>query len=103
MGRVVAVILGALAAALMLRIAPPNGVYAAIAVLVVASAAATAGSRWYITSGFTTFFVFLMLLFDRPGETTQKFNERVGETILGVGLAYLFGWALPWLIRRARH
>jgi len=36
-----------------------------------------------------------MLLLGNPDQTIEKFNERVGETILGVGLAYLFGWALP--------
>ena len=45
------------------------------------------GSRWYITSAFTTFFVFLMLS-GTTGETAAKFNERVGETVLVVVLAF---------------
>lgn len=101
-GRVVAVIAGALGAALALHADPPNQVYAALAIAVLASAAATAGSRWYITSAFTTFFVFLMLLFDHPEQTTQKFNERVGETLIGVALAYLFAIALPAALLRDR-
>lgn len=91
---------GATVAALVLQADPPNLTYALLAVVVLAAAGATAGSRWYITSGFTTFFVFLMLLNGGTDDTTAKFNERMGETILGVTLAYLFGWTLPWLLDR---
>jgi hypothetical protein len=99
-GRVVAVTIGAAAAGIALRADPPNGVYAALAVAVLASAAATSASRWYISSAFTTFLVFLLLLFDHPEQTAQKFDERVGETVLGVGLAYAFGWLVPALMNR---
>jgi hypothetical protein len=99
-GRVAAVVVGALAATLVLRTNPPDVVYAAFSLVLLVCAAATAGSRWYITSGFTTFFVFVMLLYDQPGGITQKFNERVGETLLGVVLAYLFGWVLPTMFSR---
>ena len=58
--------------------------------------------RWYITSAFTTFFVCLLLLFDQPRQAVQKIDERVGETIVGVALAYLFGWAVPELVARTR-
>jgi uncharacterized membrane protein YccC len=97
----VSVIAGALAAGLLLRADPANFVFAIVAVIVLAAASATAGSRWYITSAFTTLLVFLMLLNGHPGEAVGKFNERVGETILGVAAAYLFGWAIPAL--RARR
>jgi uncharacterized membrane protein YccC len=99
-GRVLAVCVGALVAAGVLRADPPNVVYAALAVVVLAAAAATSASRWYVSSAFTTFFVFLLLLFDHPEQTTQKFEERVGETILGVVLAYVFGWLVPALMLR---
>ena len=62
--------------------------------------AKTRTSRWYITSGFTTFLVFVMLLHDHPEETGQKLGERVGETLVGVGLAVLFGLVLPALAAR---
>jgi len=100
-GRVVAVTVGALAAGIALRADPPDAVYAVLAVVVLAAAAATCASRWYISSAFTTFFVFLLLLFDHPDQTAQKFDERVGETILGVALAYVFGWLVPALRDRA--
>lgn len=101
-GRVLSVLVGAVAAALLLRTEPSNYVLAILAVLVLAVAAATVGSRWYITSAFTTLLVFVMLLNEHPDETVGKFNERVGETILGVAAAYLFGWAIPALRVRVK-
>ena len=44
-----------------------------------------------------------MLLYGQPDQTTQKLNERVGETILGVLLAYTFAWGIPHLTRPRRH
>jgi uncharacterized membrane protein YgaE (UPF0421/DUF939 family) len=98
-GRVASVVVGGLVAGVLLHLAPPDGVYAVCALAVVACTAATLGSRWYITSGFTTFLVLLMILLGHEGEAVSKLNERVLETVLGVGLAYLFGWALPSLTR----
>ena len=49
---------------------------------------------------FTTALVFLLLLYSEPENAAHRFNERVLETILGVGLAYLYGLALPKLIGR---
>ncbi|HEY5855718.1 MAG TPA: FUSC family protein [Aldersonia sp.] len=99
-GRVLSVVVGALAAPLLLRTDPADYVFAIVAVVVLAAATATEGSRWYITSAFTTFLVFLMLLNGHPEDTASKFDERVGETVLGVAAAFLFGWAVPVL--RAR-
>lgn len=99
-GRVVSVTVGALAAGIAVTADPPAVVYALLTIVVLGAAAASVGSRWYITSGFTTFFVFLMLLSPDPGQLTQKFNERVAETILGVGLAYLSCWLWPALAER---
>ncbi|MBV9922783.1 MAG: hypothetical protein JOY78_18295 [Pseudonocardia sp.] len=45
--------------------------------------------------------MFLMLLNGHLDQAAFKFGERVGETVLGVVAAYLFGWAIPAL--RARH
>lgn len=100
-GRVVSVVVGALAAVLILNNQPPGAVLALVAAVVLGAAAATVGSRWYITSAFTTLLVFLMLLNGHLDETTYKVNERVGETILGVVAAYLVGWLIPTL--QARH
>ena len=48
-------------------------------VLVIGCAAATARSRWYIRSAFTTFLVVMMLLNGHLDETTARVNERVGK------------------------
>lgn len=102
-GRVLSVVGGALAAGAAIRADPPDAVYSLATVAVLATAAATAGSRWYITSAFTTFFVFVMLPQPDPDQLAQKFGERVGETILGVGLAYLICWVVPALVARRRQ
>jgi len=102
-GRVVAVLLGALAAVGVVAAELPSPVLAVIAALVVGTAAATRGSRWYITSAFTTFVVFVMLLQANPEQASQKVGERVGETVIGVALAVLFGIGLPALSSRARR
>lgn len=104
-GRVASVILGATAAALLVHLQPADVVLAIIAAAVLGLAAGTAGSRWYITSAFTTLLVFLLMLNGHPAETVGAFEARVGETVLGVAAAYLFGWAIPRLrhpIRRSR-
>ena len=71
-------------------------------IAVIAGAGATHRSRWYVTSAFTTFLVFLLLLYSDPRTATKRFNERVLETVLGVAIAYFYGLALPALARRRR-
>jgi hypothetical protein len=71
-GRVASVVVGALAAVLILNSQPPEVVFALVAVVVLGAAAATVGSRWYITSAFTTLLVFLMLLNGHLDETTYR-------------------------------
>ncbi len=99
-GRLLSVIAGAATASLLLHAEPSNTAYAIVTLVALAGATGTIGSRWYITSAFTTFFVFLLMLNSHVDQTVGKFNERVGETFLGVALAYLFGWALPALLTK---
>jgi Fusaric acid resistance protein-like len=96
-GRIVSVVLGALAAVVFLRTSPAVGWYAVVAVAALAGAGGTRGSRWYVTATFTTFLVLLMLLYADPSVANEQWRvaERVGETALGVGLAYLFGVCVP--------
>jgi fusaric acid resistance family protein len=101
-GRLVSVAVGALAAVALVRSTPAAGWYAAAVVVVVAGAAATHRSRWYVTPAFTTFLVFLLLLYSAPQTAQSRFNERLVETALGVGLAYLFGLGIPALLERRR-
>lgn len=53
-----------------------------------------------MTAGFTTFLVFLLLLYATPEDAGARFDERLGETLLGVGIAYLFGVGVPTIHRR---
>ena len=75
-----------------------GGWYAAPVVL----AAATRGSHWYVMPAFTTFLVMLLLLYADPTAASVRFTERVTETLIGVGLAFIFGLALPALAQH-RH
>lgn len=99
-GRVLSVIVGALAAVFLLWLQPANAALSVVCVAVLGALAGTAGSRWYISSAFTTLLVFVLLLNGHPDQTVAKVNERVGETVLGVAAAYLFGWAIPVLRSR---
>ncbi len=91
----VAVTTGAAAAAALANSTTSTTVYAIATVVVLATASATHTSRWYVTSAFTTFFAISLLIYANPAEGASRFNERVLETVLGVGLAYLFGLVIP--------
>jgi hypothetical protein len=101
-GRILAVAIGALAAIGLVRLGPSAWAYSLAVIAVVAGAGATHRSRWYVTPAFTTFLVFLLLLYARPQDAASRFSERVLETVLGVGIAYAFGLGLPIVIRRCR-
>jgi Fusaric acid resistance protein-like len=102
-GRILAVAAGALAAICLVRLEPGSGWYGLVVVAAIAGAAATRPSRWYVTPAFTTFLVFLLLLYADPQDATSRFNERLLETVLGVGLAYVFGLVLPLILRQSRR
>jgi hypothetical protein len=102
-GRIVAVSVSALAGIGLVRASPPSAVYSLVAIAAVASAGGTHRSRWYVTSAFTTFLVFMLLLYSSPQDAASRFNERLLETLLGVGLAYVFGLGLPWLVQQRRR
>jgi hypothetical protein len=102
-GRLIAVTTGALAACIVALIGVPAGVLAAIIVADLTALAATRASRWYVTGGFTTFLVISLLIYGAPGTAQGRFNERVLETLLGVGVAAVLGVAIPaWRSKRAR-
>lgn len=101
-GRIIAVAIGALAAIGLVRLSPAAWVYSVAAIAALAACGATHRSRWYVTPAFTTFLVFLLLLYSRPQDAASRFDERLLETVLGVGIAYVFGLALPVLAQRQR-
>ena len=100
-GRIAAVLAGAVAAIALLDVSPSAQWYALAAIVAVAGAAGTHGSRWYVTPAFTTFLVFLLLLYADRQDTEHRLLERLGETLLGVGIAYFFGLVVPRLRRRS--
>ncbi|MGZ4197039.1 MAG: FUSC family protein [Solirubrobacteraceae bacterium] len=101
-GRIFAVAAGALAGAGLVRLHPAAAIYSLAVIAVIAAAGATHRSRWYVTAAFTTFLVFLLLLYSEPQTATKRFNERVLETLLGVAIAYFYGLAVPALAERER-
>jgi hypothetical protein len=50
-----------------------------------------------LRDAFTTFVVFMLLLWQHPTDTAWRFWQRNLETLLGVGIALLFGLAVPLL------
>ncbi|PBC45896.1 FUSC family protein [Rhodococcus sp. ACS1] len=101
-GRIASMLIGGTAAVLVVGATPADWVYSAAVVAVVATAAATHRSRWYVTSTFTTFLVFVLLLYSDPEQAGYRFTERLSETVLGVAIAFLFGIAVPALGRRTQ-
>lgn len=102
LGRVASVIVGAATAVAFVEQAPRAVGYALAVVVVVTGAAATRTSRWYVTSAFTTFLVIVLLGQSDAGAAVQGFDQRVSETVLGVGLAYLFGMVVPTIAQQRR-
>ena len=100
-GRLASVVVGAAAAIAFVRAEPVDAWYALAIVAVLAGAAGSHRSRWYVTPAFTTYLVFLLLLHAAEQDAAGRFAERVSETALGVAIAYLFGLAIPAL--RARR
>jgi uncharacterized membrane protein YgaE (UPF0421/DUF939 family) len=102
-GRLLSVIIGALVGIAVAHAEPPAVVYSTVIVAALALLAALHGSRWYVTPAFTTLLVFLLLLYSDPASAGHHFSERVIETFVGVGLAYLFGLAGPMVVTRWRQ
>ena len=98
--RVWSVLAGAAAGGALVLVDPPTAVLAAAVIVALAGLAATKGSHRYVTPMFTTFIVFLLLLVGSPQDTTGRFLERAGETLLGVTLAVVFGLVVPALLAR---
>ena len=101
-GRIVSVFLGAVAAVALVHAGPPAAVYSLAVLAALAGVAGLHASRWYVVPAFTTFLVFLLLLYSHPQDAASRFGERVLETLLGVSIAYLFGLVLPALTRQSK-
>lgn len=100
-GRIASVATGGAAAVVLVITGSTAVVYSATIVVCIAASAATLGSRWYVTPAFTTFLVLLLLVAPSPEDAGFRFTERLTETLLGVGLAWIFGVALPAVLGSA--
>jgi len=100
-GRALSVTVGALAASVLALGDVEPAVIAIGLLAALTGLAATRPSRWYVTGGFTTFIVILLLVYGAPNQAPGRFLERVGETLLGVGIALCFGVVWPALTRSA--
>ena len=96
-GRAAAVSVGALAAVLLAAADPHPAVVALATSVALTGLAGTRASRWYVTGGFTSFLVILLLALTAPDAAASRFGERVVETLLGVGVALVFGVLVPAL------
>jgi uncharacterized membrane protein YccC len=94
-GRIVAVYIGALLAAPLIVYGVPNWVFVLAAPAALIGVAAMHTSRWYINAAFTTFLVIILLTYGESGSVRHFVSERTAETLIGVGIAYLFGLAVP--------
>jgi uncharacterized membrane protein YccC len=90
-GRLLSVLIGGLAAASLVHAQPPNFGYALVLTAALAAATATQRSRWYVLPAFSTFIVLLLLAAGDPGDVQARFAERMLATVVGVGLACVFG------------
>ncbi len=107
-GRALSVFTGAFVGALFMLGPPTPIVMAAALGLALAAMAATQASRWYVTPAFTTFVVFVLLLWHNPTDAPWRFLQRNLETLLGITVALIFGVAVPLVLklimkRRARE
>ncbi|QAY72703.1 FUSC family protein [Agromyces protaetiae] len=105
LARSIAVVAGAIVACAVAAFEPSGPVLALLAVAALAGAAATSGSRWYVTAFFST--IIVLSLLELSGEHTSSywFAERVGLTLAGVALAFAAAWIAPRVghALRARH
>jgi uncharacterized membrane protein YccC len=99
-GRAISVSVGAFAACVLTAQAVPAAVVAAALVVALTCLAALRTSRWYVTGGFTTFILILLLVYQRPEQADNRFFERLVETVVGVGIALFFGVAVPSMRRQ---
>ena len=102
-GRIVAVYIGALLAAPLIVFGAPTWVYAVTAPSALIGLAAMRTSRWYINAAFTTFLVIILLTYGESHSVGHFVAERTLETVIGVGIAYFFGFAVPKLFERRAH
>ena len=101
-GRAVSVFVGGVVAAWLLTLDLAPLAIAVVGATGVIAMAATNASRWYVTPAFTTLLILWALLYGQATDENieHRFSQRVLGTLLGIGIAYLFGFLVPRLTRR---
>ena len=100
LGRALATILGVCAAAVLFKQGLGEAALAAITVFTVSAMIATRTSPWYVTSAGTGLLVLLMSGVSSTQQFQLSFHDRILETVIGAGLALLFGVVVPRAARR---
>ena len=98
--RIAGILIGSLLASAVILWDPAPLVLAGAVLVDLVVLAGTRGSRRYLTPAFTTFAVFLLLLYGNAQDAEYRFLERLTETVLGVTLALIFGVLVPRLRER---
>lgn len=101
-GRALSVLVGAVLALAVAALSVPDAVFAVFLVIVLAAATGTAGSRWYVFPFFSTAIVLSLLMGPEGGDPAHWFLERLGMTLLGVGLAFAAASVVPRIAARLR-
>lgn len=94
-GRVLSVLAGGCAAFAVSALGVSDLVLALLTGAALLAMTATAGSRWYITAGFTTFVILTLLALDDPSTRSWWLSERTAATLIGVGIAYVLMYLVP--------
>ena len=99
-GRVLATLAGVVFAWLVVRYQLPEPLLGVLVVGIIAAILATRTSRWYVTSAGTATLVILLIGASAPNVLGYTLTERLRDTLLGVALAYVFGVAVPLVLKR---
>jgi hypothetical protein len=101
-GRAVSVFAGGVVAAWLLTLDLSPLAIALVGAGGIIAMAATNASRWYVTPAFTTLLILWALLYEQATNANieHRFSQRVLGTLLGIGIAYVFGFLVPKLTRR---
>ena len=102
LGRALATLLGVCAAAVCFKQGLGEAALAAVTVFTVSAMIATRASPWYVTSAGTGLLVLLMSGVSSTQQFQLSFHDRILETVVGAGLALVFGVLIPRFAGGAR-
>ncbi|UYO97082.1 FUSC family protein [Microbacterium sp. M28] len=96
-GRSASVFLGAMAAVVFALFEPGGVLTGLLIALAIGAMSAMQQSRWYVAPAFTTLVALTLILSTSEQAPGVRFVERTVETLVGAGLALIFGAAIPSL------